>query len=129
MSLRRLALVCVSVSLVGACGLVPQGGGTERRTVTVWLMKDSASKDFLERFTEEFERTHGDLDLDIRIQEWTGIGEKVQAALETDATGAIDGPDVIEVGNTQVPQYVEGGGLLDLTLESLRDWGMRDWLP
>ncbi|MFC9914009.1 extracellular solute-binding protein [Streptomyces sp. NPDC127197] len=129
MRLRRLALVCVSVSLVGACGLVPQGGGTERRTVTVWLMKDSASKDFLERFTEEFERTHGDLDLDIRIQEWTGIGEKVQAALETDATGATAGPDVIEVGNTQVPQYVEGGGLLDLTLESLRDWGMRDWLP
>ncbi|MBV7694517.1 extracellular solute-binding protein [Streptomyces sp. TRM70350] len=125
MKLRLLALACVSASLLGGCALVPSSG-TERRTVTVWLMKDSASSEFLERFTEEFERTHGALDLDIRIQEWTGIGEKVQAVLEADTP---DGPDVIEVGNTQVPQYVDGGGLLDLTLESLRDWGMRDWLP
>ncbi|MFG3659026.1 extracellular solute-binding protein [Streptomyces sp. NPDC047706] len=125
MKLRLLALACVSASLLGGCALVPSSGA-ERRTVTVWLMKGSASPQFLERFTEEFERTHEDLDLDIRIQEWTGIGEKVQAALEA---GTPDGPDVIEVGNTQVPQYVDGGGLLDLTLESLRDWGMRDWLP
>nr|WP_197973023.1 MULTISPECIES: extracellular solute-binding protein [Streptomyces] len=115
----------MSASLLAGCALAPSGG-TERRTVTVWLMKDSASTEFLERFTEEFERTHDDLDLDIRIQEWTGIGEKVQAALEADTP---DGPDVIEVGNTQVPQYVDGGGLLDLTLESMRDWGLRDWLP
>lgn len=125
MKLRLLALACVSASLLGGCGLMPSNGA-ERRTVTVWLMKGSASAQFLERFTEEFERTHEDLDLDIRIQEWTGIGEKVQAALEAETP---DGPDVIEVGNTQVPQYVDGGGLLDLTLESLRDWGMRDWLP
>ncbi|MBX9392431.1 extracellular solute-binding protein [Streptomyces sp. TRM72054] len=125
MKLRRLALACLSASLLAGCALAPSGG-TERRTVTVWLMKDSASTEFLERFTEEFERTHDDLDLDIRIQEWTGIGEKVQAALEADTP---DGPDVIEVGNTQVPQYVDGGGLLDLTLESMRDWGLRDWLP
>ncbi|MFI9611708.1 extracellular solute-binding protein [Streptomyces sp. NPDC052023] len=125
MKLRLLTLACVLASLLGGCALVPSSGA-ERRTVTVWLMKGSASAQFLERFTEEFERAHDDLDLDIRIQEWTGIGEKVQAALEAETPG---GPDVIEVGNTQVPQYVDGGGLLDLTLESLRDWGMRDWLP
>ncbi|MER6350180.1 extracellular solute-binding protein [Streptomyces sp. NPDC001595] len=122
-----LAVACaVTASLVTGCGLVPGNTAPERRTVTVWLMKDSASQEFLDRFTEEFERTHGDLDLDIRIQEWTGIGEKVHSALESEDPGA---PDVIEVGNTQVPQYIEGGGLLDLTLESMRDWGMRDWLP
>ncbi|MGW0818110.1 extracellular solute-binding protein [Streptomyces viridiviolaceus] len=123
---RLLALVCVSASLLSGCGLVSQDGGTERRTVTVWLMKDSASQEFLRRFTEDFERAHPGLDLDIRIQQWTGIGEKVQTALEADGG---DGPDVIEVGNTQVPQYAEGGRLLDLTLESMRDWGIRDWLP
>lgn len=125
-----LALVCVPAALLGlglsACGLVPHLGGSERHTVTVWLMKDSASQDFLRRFTEDFERAHPDLDLDIRIQEWTGIGAKVEAALEADTPS---GPDVIEVGNTQVPQYVDGGRLLDLTLESVRDWGGRDWLP
>lgn len=122
---RLLALACVTASLLTGCGVLPSGGD-ERRTVTVWLMKDSASQEFLERFTEDFERTHPDLDLDIRIQQWTGIGEKVHAAL---ADGSADRPDVIEVGNTQVPQYVEGDGLLDLTLESMRDWGNRDWLP
>ncbi|WP_037859151.1 extracellular solute-binding protein [Streptomyces sp. NRRL S-340] len=122
---RLLALVCVSAALVSACGALPGSTGG-RHTVTVWLMKDSASQDFLHRFTEDFERGHKDLRLDIRIQEWTGIGPKVQAALSGDGEG---GPDVIEVGNTQVAQYVEGGRLTNLTLESMRDWGMRDWVP
>lgn len=120
---RRHLLALAPAGLVGACGLVSPG--TDRRTVTVWLMKDSASHDFLRRFTASFEREHQDLRLDIRIQQWTGIGDKVQAALAADS-GA--GPDVIEVGNTQVPQYVEGDRLLDLTLEALR-WGDHDWLP
>ncbi|MFI1164588.1 extracellular solute-binding protein [Streptomyces sp. NPDC020801] len=122
---RLLALVLASTFLAGACGVLP-GSSAGRHTVTVWLMKDSASQEFLRRFTEDFERTHGDLRLDIRIQEWTGIGRKVQSALGSDAA---DGPDVIEVGNTQVAQYVEGGRLTNLTLESMRDWGMKDWLP
>ncbi|MFB7109786.1 extracellular solute-binding protein [Streptomyces sp. NPDC056291] len=122
---RLLALVCASSFLVSACGvLLP--GGSGRHTVTVWMMKGSASQDFLNRFTEDFERTHGDLRLDIRLQEWTGIGPKVLAALTKRSEG---GPDVIEVGNTQVAQYAKGGRLTNLTLESMRDWGMRDWLP
>ncbi|MGQ4386172.1 extracellular solute-binding protein [Streptomyces sp. SAS_270] len=122
---RLLALLCVSASLLTACGVLP-GEGAERRTVTVWLMKDSASPEFLDRFTKAFEQEHGDVDLDIRIQQWTGIGEKVEAALKRDDAGA---PDVIEVGNTQVAQYVDKGGLDDLTLESVRDWGSDGWLP
>ncbi|MER6471962.1 extracellular solute-binding protein [Streptomyces collinus] len=121
---RLLALICVTGSLVSGCGLLP--GGHDRHTVTVWLMKDSASKEFLARFTEDFERTHTDQRLDIRIQEWTGIVEKVRKALRSHAK---DAPDVIEVGNTQVPQYVDDGRLADLTLESMRDWGKEHWLP
>lgn len=121
---RRSAVVFLALSLLTACGVLPGGG--ERRTVTVWLMKDSASDAFLKRFTADFERRHTDLRLDLRIQEWTGIGDKVNKALKAeDGTG----PDVIEVGNTQVAQYVDEGGLLDLTLESMRDWGMDHWLP
>ncbi|RVU22762.1 extracellular solute-binding protein [Streptomyces antnestii] len=138
--LRRTAATLVSLGLVSAalltgCGYLP-GGGDEQRTVTVWLMKDSASDAFLRRFTKSFEDENPGLRLDIRIQEWTGIGAKVSAALTRKpgarAKGdAADGPapDVIEVGNTQVPQYVDEGGLLDLSLESARDLGMDDWLP
>lgn len=121
---RRSLLSLASLGLLGGCGLVP--GGEGRRTVTVWLMKDSASQDFLHRFTEAFERDNSHLRLDIRIQQWSGIGQKVQRALDDDSG---TGPDVIEVGNTQVPQYVEDDRLLDLTLESALHWGSRDWLP
>ncbi|MCI3277980.1 extracellular solute-binding protein [Streptomyces cylindrosporus] len=121
---RRSLLALAPLGLVGACGLVPHG--SDRRTVTMWLMKDSASPAFLRRFTEAFEHEHSNLRLDIRIQQWTGIGQKVQAALDADSG---QGPDVIEVGNTQVPQYVEGDRLLDLTLESALRWGRDDWLP
>ncbi|MFE0135774.1 extracellular solute-binding protein [Streptomyces sp. NPDC059037] len=118
-----LSLVLAATALLPGCGVLP-GGDEEQRTITVWFMKDSASADFIKRFTEDFEQQHGDIDLEIRIQEWTGIGDKVKAALKAE-----DGPDVIEVGNTQVAQYVDEGGLHDLTLESARDLGMKDWLP
>ncbi|MFH9084911.1 extracellular solute-binding protein [Streptomyces sp. NPDC017673] len=121
---RLLALICVTGSLVSGCGMLP--GDHDRKTVTVWLMKGSASGEFLRRFTEDFERTHDDLRLDIRIQEWTGIVDKVRGALKADSG---DGPDVIEVGNTQVPLYADGGRLVDLTLESMRDWDKEKWLP
>ncbi|TGA96500.1 extracellular solute-binding protein [Streptomyces sp. MZ04] len=118
-----LSLVLAATALLPGCGVLP-GGEDEQRTITVWLMKDSASARFIERFTADFEQEHADIDLEIRIQEWTGIGDKVKAALKAE-----DGPDVIEVGNTQVAQYVDEGGLYDLTLESARDLGMKDWLP
>lgn len=102
--------------------MLPGGGGST--TVTVWLMKDSASDAFIERFVSAYEKEHTSVELDIRIQEWTGIGDKVLAALDSD-----DAPDVIEVGNTQVAQYAETRNLRDLTLESVRDLGSEDWLP
>ncbi|MFD7712510.1 extracellular solute-binding protein [Streptomyces sp. NPDC059786] len=120
-----VSLTLVTASLLTACGALPEAGG-ERRTVTVWLMKTSVTREFLDRFTEAFESEHTDLKLDVRLQEWTGVGDKVQAALKGSAE---DAPDVIEVGNTQVAQYVTGDKLLDLTLESMRDWGEDDWLP
>ncbi|MEU1485712.1 extracellular solute-binding protein [Streptomyces sp. NPDC005752] len=116
-----VALVC-SVALSG-CGHLP-GAGADTRTVTVWLMKGSASQDFLDRFKESYESEHPSVELDFVLQEWGGIGPKVLKVLEGD-----EAPDVIEVGNTQVAQYAESGGLRDLTLESLRDLGGEDWLP
>ncbi|MFE7773802.1 extracellular solute-binding protein [Streptomyces sp. NPDC057445] len=113
----------VSAAALGGCAMLP-GGGSGERTVTVWLMRDSVSDDFLERFTSDYEDTHPGVELDVTFQDWTGIGEKVTAALEGDRT-----PDVIEVGNTQVAQYARSNGLLDLTLESIRDLGSDDWLP
>lgn len=118
--------LAVTVALAAtACGgpAGPEAAGGPRK-VTVWIMKDSVTDAFLARFRTGFEAEHEDIDLDIQIQEWDGIGEKVTAALASK-----DAPDVIEVGNTQVAQYADTEKLYDLTLESVRDLGSEDWLP
>ncbi|MFF0745981.1 extracellular solute-binding protein [Streptomyces sp. NPDC004111] len=112
-------------ALLTGCGLMPGSSAEEEtKTVTIWLMKDSASREFLKRFTEEFEKQHPDTRLDFQVQPWAGIGPKVNKALE-----GSNPPDIIEVGNTHVAQYAVRGGLENLTLESVRDFGGDDWLP
>ncbi|MEU0696879.1 extracellular solute-binding protein [Streptomyces niveus] len=114
------AVFASSLALVG-CGMLPGG---DDKVITIWLMKDSVSTAYLDRFTEAYEKENPSVELKVEIQEWTGIGKKVMAALDSD-----DSPDIIEVGNTQVAQYAESNGLRDLTLESVRDLGSEDWLP
>ncbi|MFC8508127.1 extracellular solute-binding protein [Streptomyces sp. NPDC057411] len=125
--MKNRPLVCplavASALALAGCGLLPGGGGPTR-TVNVWLMRDSVSDDFLQRFTQSFEAEHDNVDLRFTIQDWTGIGKKV-----TEAIKGPGGPDVIEVGNTQVAQYADTEKLYDLTLESVRDLGSEDWLP
>jgi N,N'-diacetylchitobiose transport system substrate-binding protein len=104
---RSAALLVLALALT-ACGTT--AGGGEKQEITVWLMKDTATDDFVTRFETEFERDHGNLDLKIQIQEWNGITQKVTSAL-----ASTDPPDVIEVGNTQVAQYVASKGVTDLT--------------
>lgn len=117
------SLALVSAFLLGGCGIVP-GAGPQQRTVSIWLMKDSVSDDFLKRFITGYEKDNPSVKLKFTFQEWTGIGKKVTDALESKKA-----PDVIEVGNTQVAQYAESDALHDLTLESVRDLGNDEWLP
>ncbi|MET8144113.1 extracellular solute-binding protein [Sphaerisporangium sp. NPDC005288] len=91
--------------------------------LTVWVMRDSFSDAVLDRFTSDFERTSPGVTLDIQIQEWDGIGQKVTSGLASN-----DAPDVIEVGNTQVAEYAASGGVKDLT-GKIADLGGSDWLP
>ncbi|MFD5409166.1 extracellular solute-binding protein [Streptomyces nojiriensis] len=126
MKMRFLAVctaLAAATALTGCSGSADPAGGSQK--VTLWLMKGSASEDFTAKFTAEFETEHPGIDLDVRIQEWTGIGDKVNAVLNGTSK---ESADVIEVGNTQVATYIETGGLEELTLEGLREWGSKDWL-
>ncbi|MFT7839266.1 extracellular solute-binding protein [Saccharothrix sp. BKS2] len=122
---RPLALVLalgLALTATTACGNDPGDAGG-RQQITVWLMKDSATEDFVSRFETSFEDDHPDLDLDIQVQEWNGIAQKVTSAL-----AGTDPPDVIEVGNTQVAQYAASGGVTDLTDRRAELKG-EDWIP
>nr|WP_203610853.1 extracellular solute-binding protein [Streptomyces cyaneofuscatus] len=96
--------------------------GDGRTTVDVWLMRDSVSDTFQKEFTADFEKRHPKIDVKIQIQEWDGIGQKITAALASN-----DAPDVIEAGNTQVAQFAESGGLLDLS-DRKDELNGADWL-
>ncbi|WP_435210328.1 extracellular solute-binding protein [Streptomyces sp. bgisy034] len=93
-----------------------------RTTIDIWLMRDSVSAQFQKEFVAGFETAHPDIDVKVQIQEWDGIGEKVTAALASN-----DAPDVIETGNTQVAQFAQSGGLLDLS-DKVDELGGGDWL-
>ncbi|MFE9132705.1 extracellular solute-binding protein [Streptomyces sp. NPDC007355] len=113
--------VALAATACGGPGDPVTSGGPEK--VTVWIMKDSVTDAFLDRFRSGFEAEHKDIDLDIQIQEWDGIGERVTAALASK-----DAPDVIEVGNTQVAQYAASGGVRDLS-DKTAELNGADWLP
>ncbi|MGW0569335.1 extracellular solute-binding protein [Streptomyces tauricus] len=124
MKLRLFAGVSALVVTAGlsACSSSSDGGSGGSTAIDVWLMRDSVSDQFQKDFVEGFEAAHPDIEVKVQIQEWDGIGEKVTAALASS-----DAPDVIETGNTQVAQFAQSGGLLDLS-DKVGELGGKDWL-
>ncbi|MFI8352433.1 extracellular solute-binding protein [Streptomyces cyaneofuscatus] len=115
--------VLVLAAALSACSSPSDSAsGDGRTTVDVWLMRDSVSDAFQKEFTADFEKRHPKIDVKIQIQEWDGIGQKITAALASN-----DAPDVIEAGNTQVAQFAESGGLLDLS-DRKDELNGADWL-
>ncbi|MGW7472385.1 extracellular solute-binding protein [Streptomyces cyaneofuscatus] len=115
--------VLVMAAALSACSSPSDSAsGDGRTTVDVWLMRDSVSDTFQKEFTADFEKRHPKIDVKIQIQEWDSIGQKITAALASN-----DAPDVIEAGNTQVAQFAESGGLLDLS-DRKDELNGADWL-
>ncbi|MET8056549.1 extracellular solute-binding protein [Streptomyces microflavus] len=115
--------VLVLTAALSACSTPSDSAsGDGRTTVDVWLMRDSVSDTFQKEFTADFEKRHPKINVKIQIQEWDGIGQKITAALASN-----DAPDVIEAGNTQVAQFAESGGLLDLS-DRTDELNGEDWL-
>ncbi|MEV4806101.1 extracellular solute-binding protein [Nonomuraea sp. NPDC049421] len=124
--MKNRILALAAVFALGACGTAqePQAATPDAPAeLTVWIMDGSVTQELLKKFETEYETAHQDVDLDIQIQQWDGIGERVTAAL-----ASTDAPDVIEVGNTQVAQYSASGGVTDLTAK-VADLKGEDWLP
>lgn len=118
---RCSLILAVSVALLAGCGSLP-GSGDDRSTVDVWLMKGSLTAEFTEDFVRDFEDRNPGVRADITVHEWPGINKKVRKAIDSG-----DGPDVIEVGNTQVAEYVDAGGVRNFTTKVV-DLGGTDWI-
>ncbi|WP_245240596.1 extracellular solute-binding protein [Streptomyces spiramenti] len=120
LTVRAVGIGAAASLLVGCSNLSSSDDG---RVLEVWMMNYSAGEEFLDQVVAEFEEANDGVEVEVTIQEWGGIGEKVTEALTSG-----DGPDVIEVGNTQVAQYVATGGLSDLTNQVISLSG-DDWIP
>ncbi|MEU8819069.1 extracellular solute-binding protein [Actinoplanes sp. NPDC048796] len=92
----------------GTPGAVPTARG-EGKTLTVWVMVDDYTDETLNAINAKFTEATG-AKVDLQVQQWEGITTKISTALSTSGT-----PDVLDLGNTQVPGFAANGGLLDLT--------------
>ncbi|WP_132124066.1 sugar ABC transporter substrate-binding protein [Actinocrispum wychmicini] len=90
--------------------------------VTVWLMTGSAPDSLTSALNKEFEDKHPGTHVKYEIQQWNGIQQKLTTALASQAP-----PDVIEIGNTQTPQFASQGVLADLS-NDVNDMNGSQWL-
>jgi N,N'-diacetylchitobiose transport system substrate-binding protein len=116
------AVGAAAVSMVAAgCGGGSSSGSGGDKTLTVWLMSGSAPDATVASIDKDFEAAHPGVKVKYEVQQWNGIGQKLTTALTS------GGPDVIELGNTQVAQYSSTGTLLDVT-DAAGDLNGSQWL-
>jgi N,N'-diacetylchitobiose transport system substrate-binding protein len=118
-SLAWGTLGLTAILALGACGGQSAGadaspGATDGlagsgKTITVWGMADDLSDATIAAINAKFTEKTG-AEVKVEVQAWDGITTKVTTALSTSTP-----PDVMDLGNTQIPGYAANGGLLDLT--------------
>ncbi|KAA5829526.1 extracellular solute-binding protein [Saccharopolyspora hirsuta] len=113
------ATAALSLTLAGCGG----GPGASDNTLTVWLMDGSAEDALIAELNAEFEQSHPGMKVDYQVQQWNGIQDRLTTALASD-----DPPDVIELGNSQNPQFSAEGTLLDLTADA-EALNKPQWVP
>ncbi len=105
----------------GSPKTVPNTRG-EGKTLTVWVMDGDYTDATIKAVNDQFTQATG-AQVDVQIQQWESITTKISTALSTSGT-----PDVLDLGNTQVPGFAANGGLLDLTSYSADLKQGRTWL-
>ena len=100
---RRAAALLVSF----AASLLLTGCGSRESGVTVvrfWAM--GREGEVVQALLPEFERTHPGIRVEVQQLPWTAAHEKLLTAFAGDST-----PDVCQLGNTWVPEFVALGAL------------------
>jgi N,N'-diacetylchitobiose transport system substrate-binding protein len=113
MRLRVVAAALVAVSL-GLVAATAQAGGQRvaANKLTVWLQVDAQSgwPDVVAAANQQFQKDHPGYTVDVQYQNWGDHLQKFDASL---AGGG--GPDVIEMGNTEMTKYMAAGAFADLS--------------
>jgi N,N'-diacetylchitobiose transport system substrate-binding protein len=93
------------------------------KKLTVWLMTGEITAKTYDAVNQAFEAAHPGTKVDVQIQQWSGISSKLTTALASN-----NPPDLMEIGNTDVPEFAASGGLLDLSSSKGQFQNSADWL-
>ncbi|MDR2974571.1 MAG: extracellular solute-binding protein [Propionibacteriaceae bacterium] len=118
--IAAVALVAASALTLAGCGGNPggqtSGGSTDSSApaasaaLRVWLVGTDTPQEARDYLKTTFEKENAGSTLTIEEQSWTGLVDKYMTALS-----GSNSPDVVEIGNTQVPAFTAAGAFLDLT--------------
>ncbi len=79
-------------------------------TLKVWLMNGSQPQSVVDAVNAKFKAAYPNVTVDVQLQEWAGIQDKLTTSLGSDST-----PDLVEIGNSLTAKYADAGLLADLT--------------
>ena len=98
-------------------------GSGAGKTLTVWFMDGDLSDAVVKAIDDKFTAATG-AQVKVEIQQWDGINTKIATALAQDSP-----PDVIEIGNSDVPLFAASSGLSDITSAVPQLQNGQHWLP
>lgn len=105
------AVIALTFAACGGSQSQSNGGLTSSsgKPLVVWLMQDTVTPASQKAIVSQFEKQTG-AKIEIETQQWDNINTKLTTSLaETTA------PDVVEIGNTDVPLFAATGALADIT--------------
>ncbi|HEU5370821.1 MAG TPA: extracellular solute-binding protein, partial [Gaiellaceae bacterium] len=112
---RRSIAALLLVAVVAAAVAATTSGATKKAngsSITVWLQTDAQSgwADLVASVNQKFQSDHPGTTVNVQYQNWGDHLQKFDATL---AGGG--GPDVIEMGNTEMTKYMAAGAFADLS--------------
>jgi N,N'-diacetylchitobiose transport system substrate-binding protein len=120
MKTRSIVALCL-VAVVAAAMTAATSGATKKATassITVWLQIDAQSgwSDVVAAASQKFQADHPGTTVNVQYQNWGDHLQKFDATL---AGGG--GPDVIEMGNTEMTKYMAAGAFSALDKSSFEN--------
>jgi N,N'-diacetylchitobiose transport system substrate-binding protein len=123
--LAAVVVAALTVSVSTAAAKVSTPGGHAAGSITVWLQVDAQTgwPDVVAAATKQFQTEHPGTDVRVQYQNWGDHLQKFDATL---AGGG--GPDVIEMGNTEMTKYMAAGAFADLSSRRSSFANSSSWL-
>ena len=124
--MKRRSIVALGLVVVLAASLVAATSGATKKatanSITVWLQIDAQSgwPDLVAAANQKFQADHPGVTVNVQYQNWGDHLQKFDATL---AGGG--GPDVIEMGNTEMTKYMAAGAFAALdksTFDNSANW-------